>query len=1019
MKRSIQDQAAGNAEANSDERPAKEIDQQQTAADEQATGDAQAINATDGEAVHATSPDVRPSFIVGLGASAGGLEAVTSFFNSMPADSGLTFVLVQHLSPHYKSLMLELLSKHTKMPIYRAEDGMSLEPNSVYLITPKKNILVFHDKLLLMDPDPGHLVNLPIDIFFRSLAEDRGERAIGIVLSGTGSDGTRGVRAIKEAGGMVMVQEEASAKFDGMPRSALATGLADYILPPEQMPRELLNFVKHPTVARKPVESPIAAESDGLTKIVALIRKHTGTDFSLYKPSTVVRRIERRMSINQIGTVEEYVRYLAIAPGEVESLFRELLIGVTKFFREPEAFAAIGQHVLPRLFDSPPENGPVRVWVPACSTGEEAYSLAMLMQEYVDRLETPREFKIFATDIDNRAIETASCGSYPISIAADVSAERLSHFFVKSGDLYQVSRGLRERVIFAQQNIIKDPPFTRVNLVSCRNLLIYLQPTLQHKLLAYFHFALAQPGFLFLGSSETVGDFTDCFELFDSKSRIYEHRPGARPLVASGMPLALTDSGAKPQTLSGQGLPSTTDHALDAAYDALLAQYVPPSVLVDSEQNVLHVFGDISSILRLPTGKVSLQVLKMVPKDLSVALGTALHKATRDQREIRYTDVRVPFGETVRTLELRVRPMPVKRTRELSYLISFEETQPPASADAGEPGESFDMESKVRQRVSDLEQELQYTKENLQATIEELETSNEELQATNEELVASNEELQSTNEELQSVNEELYTVNAEYQGKIQELMELNADFDSLFASTDVAWIFLDGNLRVRKFTDAANQQFNLIQTDIGRPVEHISHNLRYTTLIRDARRVLETGEPIELTVQGESDRWYSLRLLPYRKESPGHKGVLVASFDVTDIQRNNTELRKLWLAVDQSPNIVMITNPEGKVEYVNRRFSEITGFARDECLGRTTSFLKADATDPEQFRSLWRTILEGKQWSGSLCNRTKDGAVYWERASILPISDEQGKLAHFLKVAEQIESPESRLTPEIASTPEQ
>ena len=837
-----------------------------------------------------------PSHFVGIGASAGGLEAIETFFANMPPDSGMAFIIIQHLSPDYKSLMVELLSKRTPMQVCRAEEGMTVEPNCVYLIPPKKNLTIFHGRLLLSDQDHSRGINLPIDVFLRSLAEDQGESAVGIVLSGTGSDGMRGIRAIKESGGMVMVQDPESAKFDGMPRSAISTGLADFILAPEEMPLQLLSYAQHPYVATPERGKAMITDEDCMTRIFALLRERTRVDFTYYKPSTVVRRIERRMTVNQIHEIPDYVKFMESHAGEVQALYRELLIGVTSFFRDREAFELLGEKWIPELLGREGHRE-VRLWVAGCSSGEEAYSIAILCREVIESTGRAGDVKVFATDIDRDAILRAGSGIYPESIAADISPTYLSKYFHRRSDSFQITRNIREMVVFAQHNLVKDPPFTNIDLISCRNLLIYLQPVLQRKALELFNFSLNPQGLLFLGSSETTGDMTEYFEPLNHRWKIYRSRGRRRP------------TGVASEILTSHGLRSTPLRARPAAFRGLRTQeenrfherllsaiagdYVPLTLVVNDQMELLHVLGDTEGYMRVPAGKMQNDVTKMVVGDLQIPLATGVQKCFQNYEEIRYSNIRLKGANGYRTVQMRIKPMPEKKGQEPLAVVFIEEI---AKSDVGDPGEilvNYDVGRETQQRISDLEQDLQFTKENLQATIEELETSNEELQATNEELLASNEELQSTNEELQSVNEELYTVNAEYQTKILELTELTHDVDNLLASTQIATLFLDENLEIRKFTPQITRIYRIMDKDLGRPISHLSHCLVNVEPLALIQRVHESAKPIEIPVETDDGRWYLLRAFPYHVGPQTFSGVVLTFIEITQLRKTQRALKEI------------------------------------------------------------------------------------------------------------------------------
>ncbi len=829
--------------------------------------------------------------VVGLGASAGGLEALQTFFANMPPDSGLAFVVIQHLSPDYKSLMVELLSKTTTMNVLRIEDGMALEPNCVYLIPPKKNVTLFHQKLLLADQEHGRGLNLPIDLFFRSMAEDLGERAVGIVLSGTGSDGTRGIRAIKESGGLVMAQDPDSAKFDGMPASVIATGLADYVLSPDKMPDQLIKFISHPFLARtRPDGESLGMQEDALVKITAMLRKSTGVDFALYKPTTVVRRIERRMGIAQLQAMTDYLAYLHQSPSELTALYRDLLIGVTKFFRDTDAFDLIESKYIPALFDRKAKDPVIRLWSAGCATGEEAYSMAILCREEMNRRDINYDVKVFATDIDRSAIEVAGGGIYPASISGEISEERLKRFFVDKGGAYQVAREIREMVVFAPHNLLKDPPFTKIDLVSCRNMLIYLQPVLQQRVLSLFSFSLLEDGVLFLGGSETTGELATLYEPLDTKWKIFRRRIGMAPSLDSSISLAPS----RERLLRSHFTPAASTRPpentlIETVQEQLISRFAPLCLLIDEGGDLLHTFGPLPDYLRLPIGRATLNVVKMLPKELGLALSTALHRCIKDREEVLYNNIRQVSPSGTRMLNLRVEPLPSGSGQQLRLLVFIEDTnvRPPVE---GAPPPDYDQQSDQRQRINDLEHELQMTRENLQATVEELETSNEELQATNEELLASNEELQSTNEELQSVNEELYTVNAEYQSKIGELTQLNNDIENLLVSSHVGTVFLDADLRIRKYTTAAALELNLLPHDVGRPIADLGHTILKS--IAPSIPIALHGRATDQVVASTPDRWMLIRILPYQGNGNRIQGVVITLINITEMKLVQAALQK-------------------------------------------------------------------------------------------------------------------------------
>lgn len=834
-----------------------------------------------------------PTHYIGIGASAGGLEAIDSFFANMPSDSGFAFIVIQHLSPDHKSLMVELLSKKTKMKVFRAEKGVVVQANSIYLIPPKKNLTISHGKLDLSDQDHTRGINLPIDMFLKSLAEDIKERAVGIILSGTGSDGMRGVRAIKEFGGMVMVQSEESAKFDGMPKSAISTGLVDFILKPEDMPDELLSFITNSYDENKPAPDTYITDEENLNRIFVILREKTKVDFTYYKPSTIVRRIERRMTINQIKYISDYVNFLETYPGESMSLYRELLIGVTSFFRNPEVFNKFYEEWLPEIVRKK-QNGEVRIWIAGCSTGEEAYTIAVLVRECIEKLNIHPDVKIFATDLDRDAILSASNGLYPESIAADLTPKLLSKYFYRKDDSFQVSRKIREMVVFAHHNLVKDPPFTNIDIISCRNLLIYLQPILQHKALEMFNFSLNENGILILGTSETVGDMSEYFEPLHHKSKIFRskgkvlHQNHTNDLIISRVKQPLPST-RKYLPSSGRSF-IDDERMLERYFKVLSDSFVPFSIIVNDKMEVVHTIGDSTDYFRLPSGKVVFDITKMAVKDLAIPLATGIQKVFKNREKLIYTNIRLTDNDKSKNITLSIYPLPEKKGYEPLVAVFLEKVSAENKDKKGDSTTVYDLNEEAQERLKDLEQDLQFTKENLQATIEELETSNEELQATNEELLASNEELQSTNEELQSTNEELYTVNAEYQNKIIELTELNNDVDNLLTSSHIGQLLLDENLEIRKFSPQSSKIFRLVDKDIGRPILHITHNLKDFDPIEAIKEVLQKNIIIEKDVETINGKWFATRIMPYHVGPETFSGVVMIFIDVTSRKKAQDSL---------------------------------------------------------------------------------------------------------------------------------
>jgi len=951
-----------------------------------------------------------PTHYVAVGASAGGLEAIESFFRHMPTDTGLAFIVIQHLSPDYKSLMVELLSKHTMMPVKRAEDGMLVEADNVYLIPPKKNMTIFHGKLLLNDQDIKRGINLPIDIFLKSLAADQGEKSIGVILSGTGSDGMRGIKPIKECGGMVMVQSEDTAKFDGMPKSVISTGLADFILAPEDMPETLQSFVKHPNITKRHSSD----DEEDLTKIFALLRDETKVDFTFYKPSTVLRRIERRMTVNQFLTLHDYVRYIERSPREVNALFRELLIGVTNFFRDREAFEFLGNSAVTRIIKEKAKesNEEIRVWVAACSTGEEAYSLAILFLEKMEELDIHLKLKIFATDVDNNAINYAGNGIYPESIAADFSPIIISKYFMHKDDAFVISRKVRELVVFAQQNLIKDPPFTKIDLISCRNVLIYLQPILQKKVLEMFSFALNTTGYLFLGTSETTGELSDCFEVIHPKWKIYASKYRRKMMSSEREPLMI---GGSPVRLTSTRMESHSQamryYENEKIYERLLDSFVgdfAELVLVVNEQlELLHSIGNTKNFIQLPSGKMTNDITKIVIKEIAIPLSTGIQKVTKSRDEVRYSSIQVTIDGKPKEFRMRIKHLPLKKGKEPLISIIIEETTRVNNTASDAAIVHFDVGEEAAQRITDLEQDLQVTKESLQATIEELETSNEELQATNEELLASNEELQSTNEELQSVNEELYTVNAEYQNKITELTDLNNDLDNLLSSTQIGTLFLDENLHIRKFTPLVTKLFRIIENDIGRSLEDITHNIINQDMHKLVKDCQNTQKLLEREVQTTNGKWFLMRLVPYHIAPNVYSGLTITFIGIDEVKSYQQELieaRKLHLATELAAKIGswVLNLKTNELKWSN--IEPIFGLGESSFDNRYETFINLVHPDDREIlqTSIDKSIKENKDYELDHRIITPDGNVRWIRESGRVFYDADGKPERMLGVSEDV-----------------
>ena len=817
----------------------------------------------------------QPRLIVGIGASAGGLEALQYFFGTMSSTSDMAFVVVQHLSPDYKSLLAEILGKQTRMPVVQAENAMEVLPNCVYLIPPKNNMILKEGRLYLQEYVHSG-VNHPIDIFFISLAEEMRGHSIAVVLSGTGSDGTNGIKAIKEQGGLVIAQDPSSAKFDGMPKSALNTGLVDFALTPQQIADEILNFANYPSVVRSDHDLNMFSDEEILARIYSILKKTSRIDYTHYKKSTILRRIERRMVVTHKDNLNDYVGLLMDSAEEARVLGKEILIGVTNFFRDASYFDKLKSMVIYNILTRAQEQDPIRIWVAGCFTGEEAYSIAILFAEAMLELNVRRDVKIFATDVDAEAIEFAGRGVYSESILDDVTNERLTRFFAKRGDSYVISKDIRKLIIFAPHNVFQDPPFGKLDLISCRNVMIYFQPVLQKNLFSIFHSALKNEGYLFLGKSETAGEFSEVFTPVCHMEKIYRHNAAAHAPEYGHISFMTPKVPSTPLSYEHTTEEKSLDN-VDGAYCHFLESFLPPSAVLNEHNDIVHIFGDFEHYLSLSKGRAVLNIFNLISADLSLVVSTALNKARSEKTRVTYTDISINDKNGGVCVDMTVQPIQDKRGGEtgLTALVFSQRAELPVEGSV----EKYDINRTAAQRIVDLEHELQDSQENLRATIGELETVNEELQAANEELLTANEELQSSNEELQSVNEELYTVNAEYQQKLQELQDLNNDMSNFLSSTMIGILFVDNALNIRKFTDYIGREFDLMEQDVGRPLHILSHNFKHVDIIKDAQEVLKTLMPIEKELQAANDKHYTVRVSPYRTAENSIKGLVFTIID--------------------------------------------------------------------------------------------------------------------------------------------
>lgn len=876
-----------------------------------------------------------PAAVVGLGASAGGIAPLQQIFGDIKPDTGLAFVVVMHLSPEHESNLAAILQQKTSMPVAQVTETVRVQPNHVYVIPPNKQLGFTDGSLQLLEPQQAQGRRVTIDLFFRTLAQSFGQRAVSIILSGTDADGAIGLKHVRAQGGVTIAQSPEEAEHESMPLNAINTGMVDWVLPVAEIPAKLMEFVDNEQRMRLPPEVPDASEPDvkvrdapggetisdetrdpkdesALKSVLTALRGQTGHDFRHYKRATVLRRIARRLQVNSLESIPEYLEFIRQHPAEARALLADLLIGVTHFFRDQASFHAMEANI-PQLFAGKRKEDPLRVWVVGCATGEEAYSIAMLLCEHADRLESPSPIQIFATDIDDLAIQDARNGIYPSTIEADVSTERLRHFFRKDHGRYRVTKELRENVLFASHNVLRDAPFSRIDLISCRNLLIYLNPDSQDQVFEIFHFALRAGGLLFVGGAEASGNIRSLFSPIDAKHRIYVRRSVPRPtwqvplVPARAADAARVGFAGRGRTLAPM-LPKSLNEAAADTLEALeagqerrsilfgelhlklLEQYGPPSVVVNDAHDIVHISESAGHYLRFSAGEPTANVLKVIHPALRVDLRAALFRAGQEGKTISVPPVAVDLAGTVEMICMKVRPTKENDPAQGFFLVLFENSTDPPAAIA-EMAPPHDVAKDLEEEVQFIRQQLNTTIEKYDATNEELKASNEELQATNEEMRSANEELETSKEELQSVNEELITVNNELKNNVEELNRANTDLKSLMAATQVGTVFLNRQLRIQRFTPSAQKIFNLIPSDLGRPISDITHKLRYENLVRDVHQVLDDLVPLETEVRLNDDSWFLARIAPYRSSDDHILGVVITLVDVTRVKRAEQELR--------------------------------------------------------------------------------------------------------------------------------
>ena len=909
--------------------------------------------------------------IVGIGASAGGLEALEQFLGNVPENSGMAYVVVQHLDPTQKGMLPELLQRISRMQVFQVKDRMAVKPNCVYVIPPNKSMSILNGVLHLFEPMEVRGLRLPIDFFLRSLADDRKERSVGVILSGMGSDGSSGLKAIKERNGIVMVQEPSNAKFDSMPRNAIDSVLVDIVAPSNLLPERLMEFLKHIPIVRSDLNIEIKDKSS-LEKIIILLRTYTGNDFSFYKKNTIYRRIERRMGVHNIDKISLYVNFLQDNPIEVNILFKELMIGVTNFFRDAEVWEFLKEKVIPNIISNLQPGSILRAWVPGCSTGEEAYSLAIVFKEVVEKINPHGGFslQIFATDLDNDAIEIARKGIFPANIIADVSPARLNRFFLATEDGYFINTEIRETIVFAQHNIIMHPPFTKIDILSCRNLLIYLEPELQKKLLSLFFYSLNNKGIMVLGSSETLGTHSHLFSSLDVKLKIFKRAVSIQ--IPELFDFPSTFSRNRPASID-KIVPAKPVPSIQTLADQLLLQnFAPAGVLVNENGDIIYVSGHTGKYLEPAVGKANMNIFAMLREGLRSEFPVAFRKAIKNRETVILHNVNLGANGNAQKLDINIQWLDKPEPLSGMIMIIFMEVL-----------ETVDIKLHARKenktvisvRQSALEKELKYTREKMQDTLEEMQTSQEELKSSNEELQSTNEELQSTNEELtsskeemQSLNEELQTLNAELQSKVDDFSRVNNDMKNLLNSTDIATLFLDKELNIRRFTFQATKIIKLIKSDIGRPFTDLVTDLVYPELSADALEVLKTLVFIQKPIPTKDGRWFNIRIMPYRTLDDRIDGLVITFINISELKKVELKLHETEqvnnLLFDSSSEILIELSTDLKITKFNPIAEKFFGMKREDVLNRNYIQLfipKAERKGTENsINKLQSQLLNGK-----------------------------------------------------------
>lgn len=933
--------------------------------------------------------------VIGIGGSAGALESFKNFLAAMPADSGAAFVIIQHLAPAHSSMLTELLGQHTRMEVHEIREGMPVESNCVYVIPPGKYVSIRDGILFLTEPVTEHGIRMPIDFFFRSLAADRQERSICILFSGAGSDGTLGLRGIRGAGGLILAQDH-TAQFGEMPQSAVVAGLVDLVLSPEQMPRAILDYLRQPYMRNGEPAAVVEAEGkhDGLGEILDLVRDQMRSDFRCYKKSTILRRILRRMSLHHLEDISQYAAMLRQDVHEIAQLQKDLLINVTSFFRDPDAFDELLNQAITPLALEKRRDDSFRVWVPGCSSGEEAYSIAMLLLEEVETAHKHHTVQVFATDVDEEALQIARAGVYSESIAAEVGSDRISRFFLRKDGAYRVSEQLRASVVFAAQNLITDPPFSRMDIISCRNLMIYIDAETQAKLIPLFNFALKPGGYLFLGKSEGISGNNELFEAVSRNARLFRRRTPIRPIIMH-TPILPGKRKALPSAEHSERRVSAASYA-DSIRQALLNHFAASVVLIDRQGQILQFYGQTAQYLDMPTGDPSLNLLDIAKEGLALKIRAALHQASGENRTVVTDNVRIMHEDAVSFARVTVSPIALRGDTEPLLAVIFEDVPRPAFVVAD------GIQEGAQAVVLQLENELRATQRDLQSAIEEQQGSNEELRIANEEVLSSNEELQSTNEELetskeelQSVNEELTTVNSQLQEKVENLNKANRDMQNFLESTRIATLFLDCKLQIMLFTPATTRLFKLIPSDIGRPIRDLATSFVDYDLTADAQTVAREASILEheaLHIDGSS---YLVRCMPYRSQSNQVEGVIATFSDITGLRRAEKQIRRLATVMMDSNDAVILFDLNGNVQAWNHGAQCMYGWSESQALGMNYRDF-APATRASEYAGFMQQLLLGKTMAPFETQRlTRDRHILDVWSTTTPVLDASGKVEAF------------------------